>query len=239
MNYYIGVIKKQEVFTIMGGRVKILRGPYNPTSDAVWLAAFVDRHPKKVLDVGTGTGAVALCLMARIPNIDMTVLDNSQVMLDAAQDNFALNNQVAKFVNADITTWKTSETFDLVITNPPYFKGTPAIHNAHHNADLIAWVRRCIARVRPNGTFIIIVDATEMANILAEMNRHHCGGFHILPLFSNKNVAERVLISCRLGHAPRSTLHQGLHMNCNEILRSGLSVSEVTQQKSTKKSQIT
>ena len=51
--------KKQGFFTIMGGRVKMEFGPYNPTSDAVWLAAFVDGRPKTVVAVGTGTGAVA------------------------------------------------------------------------------------------------------------------------------------------------------------------------------------
>ena len=45
--------EKQDIFTIMGGRVKMRRGIYNPTSDAVWLAAFVDDTPKTVLDVDT------------------------------------------------------------------------------------------------------------------------------------------------------------------------------------------
>ena len=88
MNYYIGMTEKQDIFTIMGGRVKMRRGIYNPTSDAVWLAAFVDTVPQTVLDAGTGTGGVALCLMARIPNIKMTALDISNDMLDAARENF-------------------------------------------------------------------------------------------------------------------------------------------------------
>ena len=202
------------------------RGIYNPTSDAVWLAAFIEGAPKTVLDVGTGSGAVALCLMARIPNIKMTAIDISPDMLAAARENFELNNQTAEFINADIMTWKTDQTFDLVITNPPYFDGTPATHNAHHNADLVQWTRKCIARVKPGGTFAIIVDAPKVAPIIAEMTGH-CGDFRILPLFSNKNTAERILLSVRLGRAPHARVFDGFSMNNQDILRYGKSFNDI------------
>lgn len=222
--------EKQEFFTIMGGRVKMRRSLYNPTSDAVWIAAFIDGTPKTVLDVGTGTGAVALCLMSRIPNIEMTAIDISNEMLMAASENFKLNNKTAEFINTDINKWKTNRTFDLVITNPPYFKGTPACHNAHHNADLTMWVRKCIARVKPNGMFAIIISMSEMPTIISEINRH-CGDFHILPLFSNKNTAERIMISARLGHAPTAKVYDGLSMNSESVLRDGMSVTSVLNAK--------
>jgi len=226
MNYYTGMSEKQDIFTIMGGRVKIRRGIYNPTSDAVWLAAFIDDTPKTVLDVGTGTGAVALCLMARIPNIKMTAIDISNDMLDAARENFVLNNQTAEFINYDIMAWRTDKTFDLVITNPPYFNGTPATHNAHHNADLLQWTRKCIARVKPGGMFAIILDSTKTGIVLSEITKH-CGDLCILPLFSNKNFAERVLLSARMGRAPHTKIFQGLDMNNMEILRNGKSVATI------------
>ena len=212
----------------MGGRVKMISGPYNPTSDAVWLAAFVDTHPKTVLDVGTGTGAVALCLMARLDGIDMTAIDVSDEMLAAAKENFKLNDKTANFINADILSWRTNKTFDLVITNPPYFRGMPAAHNAHHNADLTLWTRKCIARTRPNGTFATIVDAAAASPVIAEMSAH-CGDIKILPLFSNKNTAERVLLSARVGRAPHTTIFSGLPMNCDTILRDGLAVQDIVQ----------
>jgi len=226
MDYYIGVQEKQDIFTIMGGRVKIKRGIYNPTSDAVWLAAFVDTVPKTVLDVGCGTGAVALCLAARIPDIQITALDISPDMLAAAEQNFVLNQVNAEFINTDILSWRTAQTFDAVITNPPYFHGMPAKHNAHHNADLAAWTKKCIARVKPNGIFATIVDAAETATVLAEI-AHHCGSIQILPLFSNKNSAERVLLSGRVGQSPKTKLMQGLLMNNDCILRDGKSVKDV------------
>ena len=112
---------KQEIFTLIGGRVKMHRSFYNPTSDAVWLAAFAPHNAKSVLDVGIGTGGVALCLQKHIPDAKITGIDTSAEMLDICQQNAELNGVNLKLINTDINVWRTSDTFDLVITNPPYF----------------------------------------------------------------------------------------------------------------------
>ena len=217
--------EKQEIFTLIGGRVKIKRGRYNPTSDVVWLAALPDKSPKNVLDVGIGTGGVSLCLASRMPDIEITGIDISQDMLDECSNNFQLNNKRVELVNADILSWRTDKTFDLVVSNPPYFKGTPAKHDAHHNADLGEWSRKCIARVRPNGMFATIVDAAMMSNVVAAMN-HHCGDIRIIPLFSTQNTAERVLLSGVVGSHTGTRIFTGLHMNCDAILRDGLTIAD-------------
>ena len=216
---------KQDIFTLMGGRVKIRRGFYNPTSDAVWLAAFAPNNAKTVLDVGIGTGGASLCLLANNPDAQITGLDISEQMLDECKSNAELNNAKFELINADITTWKSDRTFDLVITNPPYFNGTPAHHNAHHNADLTLWISRCVARVRPMGTFCIITDAATTARAISEMSKK-LGDINILPLFGAKNTAERVLISGRLGTRGISVLHRGISMNCDMILRDGLTIAD-------------
>ena len=198
---------------------------YNPTSDAVWLAAFAPRNAKSVLDVGIGTGGASLCLLANNPNAHITGIDNSTEMLDICAQNAALNNTNINLINADITQWHTSDTFDLVITNPPYFNGTPAHHNAHHNANLTDWISRCVARVRPMGTFCIITDAATTARVVSEMSKK-LGDINILPLFGAKQIAERVLISGRLGTRGISVIHNGLPMNYEPILRDGLTIAD-------------
>ena len=217
---------KQEIFTLVGGRVKMRRGHYNPTSDAVWLAAFAPNGVKTVLDVGIGSGGVSLCLLANNPNAHITGIDTSVEMLNACRENAGLNGADIELINTDINTWRTTRTFDLVITNPPYFNGTPARHNAHHNADLGTWVARCIARVRPMGIFCIITDATTVARVVAEMSKK-LGDITILPLFGARNVAERVLISGRLGSRGISVMHRGLPMNYEPVLRDGLTIADI------------
>ncbi len=224
---------KQDFFTLMGGRVKMRRGKYNPTSDAVWLAAMAPRSAKTVLDAGVGSGGVALCLMANNPDAQITGLDTSTEMLDACRQNAELNGVALELINDDITTWRTQRTFDLVITNPPYFNGTPAHHNAHHNANLGLWVAKCIARVRPMGTFCIITDAATFGITVGEMAKK-LGDITVLPLFGAKNTAERVLISGRLGTRGISVIHRGLSMNTDAILRDGLTIADILSRLSQK-----
>ncbi|MBQ8042322.1 MAG: methyltransferase [Alphaproteobacteria bacterium] len=216
---------KQEIFTLMGGRVRIHRGHYNPTSDAVWLAAFAPNNARTVLDVGIGTGGVSLCYLANNPTAEITGIDTSVDMLHECEQNAILNDASIETIEQDINTWRTNRTFDLVLTNPPYFNGTPAKHNAHHNADLRTWISRCIARVRPMGTFCIITDATTIALVISEMSQK-LGDITIFPLFGAKNTAERVLISGKLGTKGISILHHGLPMNYEPILRNGLTIAD-------------
>lgn len=209
------------------------RGLYNPTSDAVWLAAFAPRGVKTVLDAGVGSGGVSLCLWANNPDVRISGLDVSDQMLDACRDNAELNGMDIELISADICTWRTNRTFDLVITNPPYFNGTPARHNAHHNADLSLWVSRCIARVRPMGTFCIITDAATLGLVVAEMAKK-LGDITIIPLFGSRSMAERVLISGRLGSRGVSVIHRGYDMNFQPVLRDGLTIADTLSKLSQK-----
>lgn len=216
---------KQEFFTLMGGRVTMHRSFYNPTSDAVWLAAFAPKNVKTVLDVGIGTGGVSLCLLANNPSAQIVGIDNSPEMLAECRKNIVLNDKTIELIEDDIFKWRTERTFDLVITNPPYFTGTPARHHAHHNVDLTRWVARCMCRLRPMGTFCIITDATTIAIVLPEMTKK-LADINIFPLFGAKDTAERVLISGRLGTRGISVVHRGLPMNYEPVLRDGLTIAD-------------
>ena len=217
--------QKQAIFTMLGGRVRMFRGEYNATSDAAWLAAFVPEKIRTVLDVGIGTGGVGLCLNAHNPNIKLTGIDISDKMLTECARNAELNNCDIELINADIMSWRTPRTFDAVITNPPYFTGTPANHNAHHNTDIIQWTRKCIARVRPRGYCCIIIDASRMSDAVFAMRGANCGDITIVPLFGAKQNAERVLIRCRIGTGGGDKLYNGLPMNYEPVLRDGLTIN--------------
>lgn len=217
--------EKQEIFTLMGGRVRMRRGFYNPTSDAVWLAAFAPTAGKTVLDVGVGSGGVSLCMLSHNPEFQVTGIDISDEMLNTAANNAELNNRQIELINGDITTWRTNRTFDIVVTNPPYFRGTPAKHNAHHNANLELWIKKCVARTKPNGYCCVITDATTIDKVIATMSTH-CGDINIFPLFGARSTAERVLLRGRVGARGGAMLHQGLPMNYEPILRDGLTIAQ-------------
>ena len=218
--------EKQEKFTLMNGRVIMKRSIYNPTSDAVWLAAYAPTKPKKILDMGIGTGGVSLCLLYRNPDAKITGIDISTEMLDCCRINMDLNNRHINLINADILNWSTPETFDLVITNPPYFMGTPRNTNAHHITNIDQWIKRAVARVKPSGHFCIILDALLTDTAISILKTKHFGDIQIFPLFSNKHTAERVLIRAKQGIKTGTTIYSGTNMNNESILRSGLTIDE-------------
>lgn len=208
----------------MGGAVRCRRGIYNPTADAVWLAAAAPAA-KTVLDVGIGSGGVSLCYLAHHSAAQVWGIDTSPNMLQAAADNAQLNDFPINLIQADIYSWRPSQTFDLVLTNPPYFQGTPAKHNAHHNADLGLWMRRCVARVRPRGTLCTIVDAAVLDTVLAALHPT-CGDIMLVPLFGAGITAQRVIIRAKNGSHGPTRLFPGVSMNDERILRDGLTMAD-------------
>jgi tRNA1(Val) A37 N6-methylase TrmN6 len=216
--------QKQDIFTVLNGAVRFIRGKYNLTSDAVWLAASVDANRKRgasVLDVGIGTGGAALSLMARMPNASVAGIDISDDLLSECRTNAALNGRTLELISADIMKWKTDRTFDIVITNPPYFQGMPRQTNAaaHHNADLARWIAACARRVAPRGFIYCIADAAQSAEIIAALHSGKMGDISITPLFGAAGFAERALISGRLGTRGKTKIYRELSMNDPRILR--------------------
>ena len=69
--------------------------------------------PRRVVDLGCGTGEITLALTARWPQAEVTGLDSSAAMLDKAR---ALGSGVA-WVEADIAGWSADAPFDLIFSN--------------------------------------------------------------------------------------------------------------------------
>lgn len=72
----------------------------------------------KVLDLGTGSGSIAIS-MAKNINSDVTAVDISQEALGVAKNNAILNNVEINFINSDMLD-KVEGKFDVIISNPPY-----------------------------------------------------------------------------------------------------------------------
>ena len=184
----------------MDGRVKMLDDGYKTTVDAVWLADAVDapRGCETVLDVGIGAGGVSLCLLERFGNLKVTGIDISDRMLTNTWANALANARDIDVQMADILDWKTDAQFDIVVTNPPYFSGTPREDGAHHNADIYEWTRACVKRLTPRGMFYTIVAPDVLDQVVAAMYDGKLGGITLKPIVTKHDNIERVVISGRL-----------------------------------------
>ncbi len=76
-----------------------------------------------ILDLGTGTGAIALAIAKHRPQACVTALDASQAVLDIANEN-AKNLKISnvKFVLSDWFSALINEKFDVIVSNPPYIE---------------------------------------------------------------------------------------------------------------------
>jgi release factor glutamine methyltransferase len=79
----------------------------------------VELRPRQVLDVGTGSGAVALALAAELPGADVVATDSSPGALDLASENAALLG-LAERVRFEHGTLPAGGQFDLLVANLPY-----------------------------------------------------------------------------------------------------------------------
>lgn len=73
----------------------------------------------RVLDIGTGSGAIAISLKSARPDWQVTASDISQSALQLAEENSKLNQVSLDFVESDVFGQITG-TFDVIISNPPY-----------------------------------------------------------------------------------------------------------------------
>ena len=72
-----------------------------------------------VVDLGTGSGCIAITLKKKLPNINMDAVDISNDALELAKENAKLNNVEINFYNGDMLS-PLDKKYDCIISNPPY-----------------------------------------------------------------------------------------------------------------------
>lgn len=73
-----------------------------------------------LIDIGTGSGCIAVSFKKNLPAIDVIGLDVSEKAIEIASANAILNEVVIDFIKADIRNFRTEQKFDIVVSNPPY-----------------------------------------------------------------------------------------------------------------------
>ena len=94
----------------------------------------------KVLDIGTGSGAIALALAKNRPDWSVTAADISQDALDLSLENANAQNLNLSFIKSDCFS-EISAKYDIIVSNPPYISradevevGLNVLHSEPHLA---------------------------------------------------------------------------------------------------------
>lgn len=147
------------------------------STDGVLLGAWTDhRGVRRILDIGTGTGVLALIAAQR----------NGQALIDAVEIDPASAGQAKENVaaspwadrvnvhEADIRHWGAGQRYDLILCNPPFYKGHPASSN------------RRAANARHEGA----LDLEALLRAMAEHGTDHVRANLILPMHRLQEVQD-------------------------------------------------
>lgn len=184
--------------TLLGGRV-VLSQPksgFRAAIDPVLLAASVPAsNGDRILDVGTGSGAAALCVLARCPWTWVEGIDVQPDLVAMARHSAtrAGIEERIRFEHGDIADSRAlaGRIYDHVMSNPPFLaKGhgqiptdtARALATVESSADLTAWLSFMAARVSDGGTVSVIHRFDRAEEICAALAAQGVGALARLDL---------------------------------------------------------
>jgi len=151
-------------------------------TDGVLLGAWADvTTASQILDIGTGSGLIALMLAQRTADdVSIDAVEINEDACNQAKEN-ATNSpwpEKIQFYNSPIQKFEPSIKYDLIVCNPPYFANSLKSddfgrNQSRHNqslsfTDLLRAVKRLIA---PTGKFCVIVPYAEGMDLIIEAGK--------------------------------------------------------------------
>ena len=78
------------------------------------------KSPLSILDIGTGSGCIPIYIATKFPYCSFYAIDISDAALATARSNAERHSCNINFIKADILDYQTTDTFDIIVSNPPY-----------------------------------------------------------------------------------------------------------------------
>lgn len=174
-------------------------------TDGVLLGAWAPvEGVKRVLDVGTGSGVIALQIAQRAPEAHLVAVEIDPEAAHQAASNVAASPWADRIqvVCADFAHFLTEEPFDLIVSNPPYFvhslqnpnaSRTQARHNDSLPYDTL--FRQATKMLAPEGRFCLIVPTSLHLELMEVAFDNHLGMECINHIFTKPGICKRAIYS--------------------------------------------
>lgn len=178
-------------------------------TDGTLLGAWaeMERNDGRVLDIGTGTGLIALMMAQRYPEAKVTAIDIDEMAVSQAVENVqgsSFADRIEVF-QADVNMFEPTEMFDSIVCNPPFFNNalicpdnqrTQARHTlslSYQQLMAAAW-----RLLRDEGVFSLIIPNDFFQQLESEA---HLAGFFLTRVFGVRTIEgkpiKRYLIELR------------------------------------------
>ena len=172
---------------------------------------WVDSHNLRIVDVGTGSGAIAIALAHSLPHASLTAVDLSPDTLAIARANAIAHNveDRIRFLESDLLAFLANDPpYDAIVSNPPYIPASdaPTLHPQvrDHEPSLALFAgsqgldiyRRLIpqahALLKPRGLLALEIGHGQRDSIAALLS-----GWHHLLFLDDLQHISRVALACR------------------------------------------
>lgn len=195
-------------------------------TDAVLLGAWADvTKAKNILDIGCGSGLIAIMAAQRNPTATLTGIEIEACAAGQARENCAASPYADRIeiICSDIRHYLPTRHFDCILSNPPFFEEQllppdKTRSTARHTAGLSfnELIKEAKRLLEPDGLFHVIIPHTSVNQFLA------------LSSLQGLSLTARTDVTTRKGKAPKRTLLRF----CNNIasVRTSISQLELTDE---------
>ncbi|MBT5459483.1 MAG: methyltransferase [Rhodospirillaceae bacterium] len=216
---------------LLAGQVRLIqpKDGFRAAIDTVLLAAAVPAMAgDRVIEIGSGCGAAALCLARRVEGVQVTGIEIQQPLVRLAGDNIRLNGlegrvEIMAGNVAGPLPPRVQGPFDYAMLNPPYLDaarsrpppdGAKAVaHMEATEEGLETWIKQVHGLLRHKGIVTLVHRADRLDDVMACL-RGRFAGITVFPLWPRAGeAAKRVLIRARKGVATPLTLSAGLTLH--------------------------
>lgn len=188
-------------------------GPFPLSTDAVACAWFADFPARsKVCDLGCGSGAISLMLLATDPSLTVTGIERMPDAAAVAEENARANALPFHVICGDLRQIRTllpAGSMDGVISNPPFFPvgsgavGALAQARSEQTCTLRQLTEAAGWLLRTGGRFVMVHRPERLADIICELRQEHLEPKRICFVrHSAQKAVSLVLIEARKGGKP-------------------------------------
>ena len=190
-------------------------------TDGVLLGAVAFKPAaRRILDIGTGTGVIALMLAQRFPEavVDAVEIDEQAAVTAAKNAMNASFSKRIKVIHSAIEDYSAAEQYDLIVSNPPYFvndlKNPERRKGIARHTDAVFFellLRRVAGMLSRDGRFWFILPVKQAVNIIELARAYGLSEVVVFHIHSDESKPEIRQIVC-LDYSGMPAQHQHLYI---------------------------